>query len=269
MNNNGKRLKITVSALLILHCVLLLTGCGNRSTREPYTTTENRYAEAESTEQTTAGQQSEVQWNWEENGALSLIEQSEQKLTETDLRVMQSMVRIQAGDLLGSGVIYEDRDDTFLIVTAAHVLEHDTGEILVTFPDGTQVSATGREVAKNNDLAFLQVEKDKLPMGEDGKLAVLPAETDRETFDKLEVYEDVWMYGGGEELPVYAFVVDPWIYVEDFEQYMLLLQGNIVPGMSGGGVFTEDGIFVGILCGADDTGKVAVVPYSIVETEKP
>lgn len=229
--------------LLILNCVFLLTGCGNRSAQGPDTDTEN--------------------------STLSLGEQSEQKLTETDLRVMKSIVCIQAGDLQGSGVIYEDRGDTFLIVTAAHVLEHDPGEIQVTFPDGTQVSANGREITANNDLAFLQVAKDKLSVGENEGADFLPAKTDRETFDALEVYDDVWMYSEGEEIPVYAFVVDPWIYVEDFDQYMMLLQGNIVPGMSGGGVFTEDGIFVGILCGADDTGKVAAVPYSIVETEKP
>ena len=70
-------------------------------------------------------------------------------------------------------------------------------------------------------------------------------------------------------MPVYAFVVDPWIYVEDFDQYMLLLQGLIAPGMSGGGAFTEDGVFVGILCGGDEEGKVAVVPYSMIETERP
>ena len=45
--------------------------------------------------------------------------------------------------------------------------------------------------------------------------------------------------------------------------------GLIAPGMSGGGAFTEDGVFVGILCGGDEEGKVAVVPYSMIETEKP
>ena len=58
-------------------------------------------------------------------------------------------------------------------------------------------------------------------------------------------------------------------HVEDFDQYMLLLQGLIAPGMSGGGAFTEDGVFVGILCGGDEEGKVAVVPYSMIETERP
>lgn len=57
--------------------------------------------------------------------------------------------------------------------------------------------------------------------------------------------------------------------MEDFDQYMLLLQGLIAPGMSGGGAFTEDGVFVGILCGGDEEGKVAVVPYSMIETERP
>ena len=97
----------------------------------------------------------------------------------------------------------------------------------------------------------------------------MPVQTDREVFDALKEYDDVWMYGGESGLPVYAFVVDPWIYVEDFDQYMLLLQGLIAPGMSGGGAFTEDGVFVGILCGGDEEGKVAVVPYSMIETERP
>ena len=36
-----------------------------------------------------------------------------------------------------------------------------------------------------------------------------------------------------------------------------------------GGAYTEDGVFVGILCGGDEEGKVAVVPYSMIETERP
>ena len=39
------------------------------------------------------------------------------------------------------------------------------------------------------------------------------------------------MYGGDNTKPIYAFVVNPWIYVEDFEQYMLLLQGLSDPGI--------------------------------------
>ncbi len=236
-------------------CLLLLSGCSENGMADPGAGTES------------AGQSEAENSGAQLPGETTATEQTEQKLTETELQIKKSLVRIQAGDLQGNGVIYAEETDTILIVTAGHVLAHSTGEIMVTFPDGTQAETAGTETVSSCDLAFVWVNKSQLP-GEAREIC-LPVQTDRDVFDSLEVYEDVWMYGGGEELPVYAFVVDPWIYVEDFSQYMLLLQGNIVPGMSGGGVFTEDGIFVGILCGADDTGKVAVVPYSIVETEKP
>ena len=163
-------------------------------------------------------------------------------------------------------MIYDENEESMLIVTAGHVLEHDIGELLVTFPDETVVAASGIVKAKNCDLAFLWV--DKADLTESTWESCLVADTDRNAFDALEVYEDVWMYGGTSGQPVYAFVVEPWIYVEDFTQYMLLLQGLMEPGMSGGGAFTEDGVFLGILCGADEEGKVAVVPYSIIESER-
>ncbi len=237
----------------IMSCALLLTGCGAK---------QQDAATAEETESA----------SYIEEGILPDITEFEipeeipQKLTETDLRVFKSLVGVRAGDLQGSGVIYDENEDSMLIVTAGHVLEHDTGEILVTFPDGTEVSPSGTVRAENCDLAFLWV--DKAEISDSTWESCLPADTDRNAFDALEVYEDVWMYGGISAKPVYAFVVEPWIYVEDFTQYMLLLQGLMEPGMSGGGAFTEDGVFLGVLCGADEEGKVAVVPYSIIESER-
>ena len=257
---------------LIVSCALLLTGCGAK---------QQDTATAEETESA----------SYTEEGILPDItkfeipEEIPQKLTETDLRVFQSLVGVRAGDLQGSGVIYDENEESMLIVTAGHVLEHDTGELLVTLPDETVVAASGIVKAKNCDLAFLWV--DKADLTESTRESCLVADTDRnafdalqvyeeypavttdrERFDHLEVYEDVWMYGDTSGQPVYAFVVEPWIYVEDFTQYMLLLQGLMEPGMSGGGAFTEDGVFLGILCGADEEGKVAVVPYSIIESER-
>ena len=37
--------------------------------------------------------------------------------------------------------------------------------------------------------------------------------------------------------------------------------------MSGGGLFDLQGHFLGILCGTDEEGEVAVVPLSILEAE--
>lgn len=243
---NGKKIMF-----LMAGCLLLFSGCGQNGTGDAgIATTGAQLPEGETTA---------TEWQ--------LPAETEQKLTETELTVRKSLVQIQAGDLLGSGVIYEEDEKSLLIATAGHVLTHTNGEILVTFPDGTQVTATEAETVGSCDLAFVWVDKEKLS-GETWKVC-LPVHTDRNVFDTLKEYDDVWMYGGETGMPVYAFVVDPWIYVEDFGQNMLLLQGLAEPGMSGGGVFSEDGVFMGIICGADEEGKVAAVPYSMIQTEKP
>lgn len=243
---NGKKIMF-----LMAGCLLLFSGCGQNGTGDVGTATTGA--------QLPEGETTATEWQ--------LPAETEQKLTETELTVRKSLVQIQAGDLLGSGVIYEEDEKSLLIATAGHVLTHTNGEILVTFPGGTQVTATEAETVGSCDLAFVWVDKEKLS-GETWKVC-LPVHTDRNVFDTLKEYDDVWMYGGETGMPVYAFVVDPWIYVEDFGQNMLLLQGLAEPGMSGGGVFSEDGVFLGIICGADEEGKVAVVPYSMIQTEKP
>lgn len=243
---NGKKIMF-----LMAGCLLLFSGCGQNGTGDVGTATTGA--------QLPEGETTATEWQ--------LPAETEQKLTETELTVRKSLVQIQAGDLLGSGVIYEEDEKSLLIATAGHVLTHTNGEILVTFPDGTQVTATEAETVGSCDLAFVWVDKEKLS-GETWKVC-LPVHTDRNVFDTLKEYDDVWMYGGETGMPVYAFVVDPWIYVEDFGQNMLLLQGLAEPGMSGGGVFSEDGVFLGIICGADEEGKVAAVPYSMIQTEKP
>lgn len=243
---NGKKIMF-----LMAGCLLLFSGCGQNGTGDVGTATTGA--------QLPEGETTATEWQ--------LPAETEQKLTETELTVRKSLVQIQAGDLLGSGVIYEEDEKSLLIATAGHVLTHTNGEILVTFPDGTQVTATKAETVGSCDLAFVWVDKEKLS-GETWKVC-LPVHTDRNVFDTLKEYDDVWMYGGETGMPVYAFVVDPWIYVEDFGQNMLLLQGLAEPGMSGGGVFSEDGVFLGIICGADEEGKVAAVPYSMIQTEKP
>ena len=75
------------------------------------------------------------------------------------------------------------------------------------------------------------------------------------------------MYGGDNTKPIYAFVVNPGS-MGRLPTVYASPAGLPEPGMSGGGAFTEDGVFLGILCGADEEGKVAVVPYSIIESER-
>ena len=61
-----------------------------------------------------------------------------------------------------------------------------------------------------------------------------------------------------------GIILEPWIYVEDFQCDMLLMKLDAEPGMSGGGVFTEQGYFLGILCGIDEDGEAAVLPAQMI-----
>ena len=46
---------------------------------------------------------------------------------------------------------------------------------------------------------------------------------------------------------------------------MMLARGEALQGMSGGGVFDQRGHFIGILCGGNADGELAVLPLSIIE----
>ena len=95
------------------------------------------------------------------------------------------------------------------------------------------------------------------------------ASVDKEVFDQLTGGATVLFQSAMEEMgaPQQGSVLENWIYVEDFQQYMMLLQGEIHPGMSGGGVFDQNENFLGILCGANEEGEIAAIPLSIIQAE--
>ena len=64
-----------------------------------------------------------------------------------------------------------------------------------------------------------------------------------------------------------GIVADPWIYMSDYRQHMMLGIGTVRAGMSGGGVFDNSGRLIGILSGADLMGYLAIVPLSHIMAE--
>ena len=48
---------------------------------------------------------------------------------------------------------------------------------------------------------------------------------------------------------------------------MMLATTYAEPGMSGGGVFDEQGRLIGILSGADEQGNLAIVPLAFILRE--
>ncbi|MBQ4537581.1 MAG: trypsin-like peptidase domain-containing protein [Lachnospiraceae bacterium] len=185
------------------------------------------------------------------------------------MQALESCIKIEAAETYGSGVIYEERKEYLWVVTAAHVVQsaQSASDIKIFLTGDISVGCENYYLLSEADLAFLQVAKEDLPDSLKGKIRIV--QKDREVFDALQGDAGVFLedkYGENEFGFRFAMVKENWIYVEDFSQHMILLSGEADAGMSGGGVFTENGCFLGIICGANEEGELAVLPYSIIET---
>lgn len=179
----------------------------------------------------------------------------------------QVTVQIQGSRYLGSGVIWDASEDTLVIATAAHVTQ-DNSPVTVRFGQGELAEAYLTHFSEQVDVAFLEV---SLKEVEAQEIVWQVARQNQEICERLEAGQPLWIMGSIEEAADRAYggsVVEPWIYIEDFDNYMLLGHAYAIPGVSGGGVFTQEGILVGILCGGNETDQVAVLPWSVMEANR-
>lgn len=172
-------------------------------------------------------------------------------------------VRFQGAQYVGSGVVWSVEEDVLVIATAAHVIT-DNSPVFVQFEQGEPLETQLRKVSDQVDLAFVEIPLLEL---DNRGIGWQVAKQEKDVCDRLEPGQPLWIMGSVEEAAdrVYAgSVIQPWIYLEDFGNYMLLGHAYAVPGVSGGGVFTQDGILVGILCGGNDDDQTAVLPWSVM-----
>lgn len=178
------------------------------------------------------------------------------------------MVQLQAGNLSGSGVIYEVREETAVILTAAHVVEDTDSAVRITFCDGC--AAEGSSVVRSElaDLAVVMVSLEEIP--KENRANYFRVTTDKAGFDALQEGDGCIAMGCRMAAAPEAYqgiVLDNWIYMEDYGQYMIWVQAEGRAGMSGGGLFDLQGRFLGILSGKSGDGELAVVPLSLILTE--
>ena len=177
------------------------------------------------------------------------------------------VVQVVAGNLKGSGVVYQKMEDSLIIVTAAHVLEQGMESVTVTFSDELEVTTDDCYISGHSDLAFVNIPLSSLPKNKQKKY--IQVQIDKAAFDGLQDGDEVLFQGATRDadIPYMGTVWESWIFAEDFGQYMMIIQGDVEPGMSGGGVFDPAGNFLGIICGESENGEVAAVPLSIIEAE--
>lgn len=186
----------------------------------------------------------------------------------SEAAAVSPVVQIKTKETAGSGIVYEQRQNILVIVTAAHVLQNATDAVEVVFADGYVAESGSYTLSQASDIAFIDIPIETL--SKEYLQKYRPVTTDKECFDKLAEGEEMTLCGipdSNNMEEVNGTLVYPWIYAEDFNQYMMLIRGEVLPGMSGGGAFDSAGNFVGIICGVSEEREIAAVPLSIVISE--
>lgn len=176
------------------------------------------------------------------------------------------MVRLSAGALQGSGVLYRTSEDMLWILTTAHVFADAPELVAITFGDGWETESSEVIMAEDADIAMIQIPLEKIP--EEHRKQYLCANVNKESFDALASGDGCIAMGSRTGVAAEAYegtILEPWIYMEDYGQYMIWVKAEGMPGMSGGGLFDRNGHFLGILSGRNEDGELAVVPLSLLE----
>lgn len=166
----------------------------------------------------------------------------------------------------GSGVVYNVSEEGAWIATAAHVLEEasDNDEIVLSVDD-SYFPCKQLVLIKEADLAFVYVANDDL--SEEKGIVLEAVSTDKTSYDALAAGTMVTAkgYRSGENAEYMGELTESWIYVEDFEQYMMLAQCEVHQGMSGGGLYDGEGNFIGMVCGGNEEGELVAVPWHVMQ----
>ncbi|MBR4084267.1 MAG: trypsin-like peptidase domain-containing protein [Lachnospiraceae bacterium] len=194
----------------------------------------------------------------------SSMAQESVEVTENWEAQTKNILQVQTDTKMGSGVLWDRQGEEWIVVTAAHVVEGLQEAEVYLVQEDKILPARVRDV-RGLDLAFLVVSVASL--NEQVERAYSPV---RHMKDNIEEGTIIYTKGYnpyGELCEFSGKVLDDWMYVEDFDNYMIICDCQATPGMSGGAVVTENGGLAGLICGENDKGILAVLPVGIIQNE--
>lgn len=267
-------MKKIINMVMIFSMLLWLVGCTKNLGEE----------ESENENQNIISNQNETQ------EFLNISEVEEEILGGKNLsswNSIGSLVKVETKKHFGNGVIWEikQKEDVieYYIVTAAHVFENEAEPTQVMFFDGAKANAYKYVCDESTDLAivkvlssdFIDVEDNK----EENKYSIVNR-IDIGEYDSTKLERDDIVYAldfypvidNFQEVKetevsinvILGLIIDPWIDVSDFGQYMIYARMSAHDGMSGGGLYDEDENLLGILCGMGDESDIVAMPVSMV-----
>ena len=180
---------------------------------------------------------------------------------------VRSAALIESGDLQGAGNVLSIDADKVTVITASHVIA-DEEDIYVTLFGGMRCKAEARSNDTDRDCCFLTVHPEaglssvtgiesakELPSAGDYVFMVLPFSPGSDTIGTVGLMEE------DEEVLAYAGIVkDPDIYSEDLTQNVILCDIDVTEGMSGSGLFDENGRYLGLLIGGTGDHQGVFLP---------
>ena len=176
----------------------------------------------------------------------------------------ESLVQVQSDINLGSALLWEQEEDEWIFVTAAHVVEN-TGYASVYFRDEGENYDSTAYVAEGVDLAFLSIPVSMIREDIQATYAeCLKVSGSMEQGEKISAigYDSL-----GNRVQNEGSIAEGWIYTEDFTNCMMLCNCEASEGMSGGGIYGKDGFLAGMICGKNEQGIVAALPTEVIKSQ--
>ena len=183
--------------------------------------------------------------------------------------VKNSVVLLHMKNAYGSGVIWKMTPEKIIIASSKHVLDYwEETESYVRFPQGYTSSGKILGISQEYDIGFLAIDNTEFDYPRLENLHYI--HWDMLSYQNLQAGDEMFCIGAGDEAAegsgVYyrGTIADMWLYIEDFDEYMIYGYGHAEPGMSGGGVFDAKGNLIGILTGATADGETATLPLPVM-----
>jgi hypothetical protein len=127
----------------------------------------------------------------------------------------------------------------------------------VTFENKESCSASILKENKEMDVVFLSVEKDDVS---EDYCSVSDISTDSDA--ALSLGQTIYMVDANTGDTYAGSIANPSVYSEDFNMDMIYCYCDVTPGMSGTGLFAEDGSYLGILLGGSDEAEAVCLDVS-------
>ncbi|MBQ7615753.1 MAG: trypsin-like peptidase domain-containing protein [Butyrivibrio sp.] len=198
------------------------------------------------------------------------VKEKEPVTDEIDTSIIESSaVMVACGQSVGSGNIYSTNDGTFTVVTAEHIFEDaaesDKARINVTFFDGETATASIEKADKELDVAFLKVKTDDITGAEMRYRSITEGYSNP---DKImpEIGEVIYLRNSFTGMIYAGTLAFPAVYSEDFGRDMILCYCTVDEGMSGTGLFGEDGNYYGMLLGGTEDSRAVCLDMTTISS---